>query len=108
MILIDAQEYAKELANEMDWPGRHPEFISAIECAMADLSDMPHIEAEPVKHAKWEKVIRTDSDGYDTYWFRCSECYEDAPKNRYGHDYFSKRCPRCGSYMTSEGEGTDD
>lgn len=75
---------------------------------VGDILDAPTIEAEPVKHAKWEKAIRTDSDGYDTYWFRCSECHEDAPKNSYGHDYFSKRCPRCGSYMTIESEATDE
>lgn len=93
--LINSQEYCKELYKEMEWPGRHPEFVSAIECAIADLSDMPHIEAEPIIRATWKKIIQKGS-----YWYACSNCEEDVPKNRWGSDYFSNRCPKCGAHMS--------
>ncbi len=102
MRLIDAHGYCKELKNEMEWPGRHPEFISAIECAIADLGDMPTIEAEPIVHAFWKK--RT---GHGVYWYACSNCDEDVPKGRYGQDYFSRRCPHCGAHMDFESEEAD-
>ena len=102
MRLVDADELILKHGDDItNWDKPCAVYISSIENA-------PTIEAEPIKHAKWERAIRTDSNGFDTCWFRCSECYEDAPKNRYGHDYFSKRCPRCGSHMTIESEATDE
>lgn len=128
MRLIDAQEYAKELKSEMDYPGRHPEFISAIECAIADLSDMPTIEVgmveneilfkrdsfksiavdatEPIVNAFWKKRV-----GHGAYWYACSNCDTDVPKDRWGNDYFSRRCPHCGAHMDFESvetEATDE
>lgn len=102
MRLIDAHEYAKELKNEMDWPGRHPEFISAIECAMADLSDMPTIEARPVVHARW--IFVNDRCA-------CSECRKCLSYD--GNDVILDMsnlpyCPHCGATMDLESEGTDE
>ena len=91
---IDAQEYAKELVNEMEWPGRHPEFISAIECAMADLSDMPTLEVRPVVHAKW--MMGLDIADYE--YGVCSACgyYE---WHAFPCNYTPKFCPECGATM---------
>lgn len=99
MRLIDAQEYAKELKNEMDWPGRHPEFISAIECAMADLSDMPTIEAKPIVHAEWIWTVNGEAD-HEQYWV-CSHCKE--------HTFYKTPfCAGCGATMDLERQGTDE
>lgn len=91
MILIDPIKVYKELHDEMAWPGRHPEFISAIECAMADVSDIPRIEAEPVIHAEWKYEDPCPSD-YDEFW-TCSNCGEHM-------FYQSNYCPSCGAKMT--------
>ena len=48
MRLINARAYRDELQKEIEWPGRSPEFIDAIEVAIADLSDMPTIDAVEV------------------------------------------------------------
>ena len=96
MRLVDAHEYVKELKNEMDWPGRHPEFISAIECAMADLSDMPTIDARPVVHAEWVWTVNGEAD-HEQYWV-CSNCKE--------HSFHkSPYCSECGATMDLESEG---
>ena len=47
--LIDAIAYCKELIKEKDYPGRSKEFMDAIEVAIADLSDMPTIDALTLK-----------------------------------------------------------
>ena len=52
MRLIDARAYCEELCAERDYPGRSQEFINAIEVAIADLSDMPTIDAVPVVRCK--------------------------------------------------------
>lgn len=95
MRLINAIDYAKELKAEMEWPGRHPEFISAIECAMADLGDMPTIEAEPVHHAKWR--VETDEEMPNPMFklVVCCGCNEKA-NNTYNY------CPNCGAKMDLE------
>ena len=47
--LIDAIEYCKELNKEKDYPGRSKDFMDAIEVAIADLGDMPTIDALTLK-----------------------------------------------------------
>ena len=96
MILVELEKCYKELHDEMTWPGRHPEFISAIECAIADLGDLPHIEARPVVHAKW--VCLEPEIGY----FACSECDHRILRAK------SNYCPNCGATMDLDEEGTDE
>lgn len=61
------------------------------------------VDVEPIIHGKWMKVTR---DGM--YWYACSHCTKGVPKDHYGHDYFSRRCPECGAHMTFESEATDE
>ena len=109
MRLIDAHEYVKELAAERDWPGRSQDFMDAIDCAWADLSDMPTIEAKPVVHGRWEKdfdMRRMDGHIYD---YRCSVCHSPAHKGCYNNnDRFTNYCPYCGAKMDLKSEGTDE
>lgn len=59
--LIDANEYCMELYNEMNYPGRSEEFMTAIDVAIADLADAPTVDAVEVarcrecKHHYWEQ-----------------------------------------------------
>ena len=46
--LIDAKVYCMELYNEMNYPGRSEEFMTAIDVAIADLADVPTVDAVPV------------------------------------------------------------
>ncbi len=46
------------------------------------------------------KWVRVEDDC--TYWFACSECGADIPKNKWGNDYYSAYCPDCGAYMDGE------
>ena len=46
--LIDAKVYCMELYNEMNYPGRSEEFMTAIDVALADLADAPTVDAVPV------------------------------------------------------------
>ena len=46
--LIDAKVYCMELYNEMNYPGRSEEFMTAIDVAIADLADAPTVDAVPV------------------------------------------------------------
>ena len=52
MRLIDAKAYCMELYNEMNYPGRSEEFMTAIDVAIADLADAPTVDAVPVSELK--------------------------------------------------------
>lgn len=70
-----------------------------------DIADAPTIEAEPIKHGKWEhyktEVLCDDIMGgeYSFKFFRCSECHFDVGGNN-GFRY----CPNCGAQMMDEVE----
>ena len=50
--LIDSNIYYIELLNEMNYPGRSEEFMTAIDVAIADLADAPTVDAVPVSELK--------------------------------------------------------
>ena len=50
--LIDSNIYYIELRNEMNYPGRSKEFMTAIDVAIADLADAPTVYAVPVSELK--------------------------------------------------------
>ena len=59
--LIDANQYCMELYNEMNYPGRSEEFMTAIDVAIADLADASTVDALEVvrcrecEHHYWEQ-----------------------------------------------------
>ena len=56
------------------------------------LFDLPKVDAEPVRHARWEK------DQYGR--MRCTLCGTEACINRFGTGYVHSRyCPSCGAKM---------
>ena len=58
--LIDANEYCMELYNEMNYPGRSEEFMTAIDVAIADLADAPTVDAVEVVRYRECKYRGTD------------------------------------------------
>lgn len=110
MKIIDADKFLTDIQNiccdVCDTDERCPaysEFGHSFEQIRRVVEKQKTILAEPVVHAKWIKKTRNGG-----YWFCCAKCKEVVPKDRYGHDHFSRRCPNCGAYMTIESEGTDD
>ena len=93
--LIDAKVYCMELYNEMNYPGRSEEFMTAIDVAIADLADAPTVDAVPVRHGRWE----TNSDRPDS--LICSVC-------KFGFDMWKHDphnfCPNCGAKMDEVSE----
>ena len=65
-----------------------------------DIADAPTIEAEPIKHGRWEhyKTEITDDDimggEHEFKRFRCSICGYDVGGNSEFH-----YCPKCGAKM---------
>ena len=61
MRLIDTEMYCTELYNEMNYPGRSEEFMTAIDVAIADLADAPTVDVVEVvrcgecEHHYWEQ-----------------------------------------------------
>jgi hypothetical protein len=90
--LIDANAYCKELYGERDYPGRTQEFMDAIEVAIADLCDMPTVDAVEVVRGRWIE---------DTYCSNCRWFAEDEE----GHivQSFHNYCPNCGAKMDGDG-----
>ncbi len=70
--------------------GRHSGIADIIHYELAGL---PTIEAEPVKHGKWEFIV-THNGCTDDYDCKCSECSKSGvPSDRY--------CSYCGAKMTN-------
>ena len=67
--LIDANEYCMELYNEMNYPGRSEEFMTAIDVAIADLADAPTVDAvEVVRCRECKQGEIDDPDFPDQYY----------------------------------------
>ena len=64
----------------------------------------PSIEAEPVRHGRWDEVWCFDYMDYTHY---CSECNYDAlTKEGTMHDeVLTSYCPNCGAKMDGGAEG---
>ena len=90
MRLVDAEMYCTELYNEMNYPGRSEEFMTAIDVAIADLADAPTVDAVLVRHGQWE----TNSDRPDSLICSVCKCGFDMWKHD-PHNF----CPNCGSKM---------
>ena len=65
MRLVDAEMYCTELYNEMNYPGRSEEFMTAIDVAIADLADAPTVNAGEVVQCNDCKFGDWDSEPND-------------------------------------------
>ena len=77
----------------------------------AIIENAPTVDAEPVRHGRWETVFMSEATGYDptlanyidtVFCHRCSVCKEDARLDEFGEEMISKYCPNCGAKMDEE------
>lgn len=106
MRLIDADALAKKWQDVLDEKADEKGSVAYItfELFIDRLKEEPTIEAEPVKHGRWEESA--DGDGAV-----CSHCKEDFCNIIHETDRF-KRCPNCGAKMdvtdTNAGDKEDN
>ena len=93
MRLIDANMYCMELYNEMNYPGRSEEFMTAIDVAIADLADAPTVDAVPVRHGRWECNKPCPVCGGDRFEGLDADIWAD---------WEPPYCPNCGAKMDGE------
>ena len=63
------------------------------------ISEVPTIEAEPVRHGRWvDKMVRD---------WHCSECGKKASFDGYCYDDKPNYCPNCGAKMDEEADDED-
>lgn len=95
--LIDANA----LVEKAYWHGEHPtvdhlfaEGVDAVD--VRDIEEAPTIEAEPVRHGRWERT----SDGAA----RCTACKRKMNPSQYGYAF----CGLCGAKMDLGGMTNDE
>lgn len=97
--LIDATRIEQYILNNCS----DNEEINAI---YAEIINAPTVDAEPVRHGRWETVFMSEATGYDptlanyndpVFCRRCSVCKEDARLDEFGEEILSKYCPNCGA-----------
>jgi hypothetical protein len=87
MRIIDA-DYVKSKLNKSALGGHLHYYV----CGVID--DAPTIEAEPVKHARWEQCCNLMGE-----YFKCSECgYKAEVPTCMGEPIYIF-CPNCGAKM---------
>jgi hypothetical protein len=102
---IDADALRKQISEtyEYEFPtasGGFDEFATKIIPNI--INNAPTADAVPVVRGEW---IHGCHDGAGTEFCYCSECYEDALKDKGGYTEFSRYCPNCGAKMDGEKEG---
>ena len=103
MRLIDAKMYCMELYNEMNYPGRSEEFMTAIDVAIADLADAPTVDAVPVRHGRWvDKQLIKSFKHTNIPVVECSACGIDFCDIINNHYFMYNYCPNCGAKMDGE------
>ena len=95
---VSVDELKRRIAAEVEKDGNHvAAAMGKWVCAVAD--EMPAADVAEERLGQW--VRREDEI---TYWYECSICHNDPPRNNYGHEYFSLYCPACGAKMDGKGE----
>ena len=74
MRLIDAKVYCMELYNEMNYPGRSEEFMTAIDVAIADLADAPTVDAVEVVRCRECKQGEVDDPDFPDQYYCHAGC----------------------------------
>ena len=94
---IDAYALVKEIAEMHFGDMSSDEF--AMVCRIHDMViDAPTIEAEPMRHGRWEDV------SMDTVCSVCGTKFSDEMYWIQGDFMYPKRCPECGAKMDAKEE----
>lgn len=59
---------------------------------VSEIENMPADNVKEIIPAKWIKVTNGGS-----YWYACSYCGHDVPRNTWNRYWFSDWCPNCGA-----------
>ena len=97
--LIDREATLKKMCETCGYCARfenamrstHPDFVTDKCNNYKFLEEQPAIEAEPVRHGRWN--YRHEDD-----WCYCTACGVDAEGN-YGEPLETDYCPHCGARM---------
>jgi hypothetical protein len=103
--LKNATKYGNETAEQ-----QHNSYSTMMLYEIADMiDDAPAVDAEPVRHGRWEPVFRRNVFGeHYVEWHACSICKELALsrcENYMDDEELSNYCPNCGCKMDAEVEG---
>lgn len=85
---------------------RAPCYLSKTACEQ--IKRMPTIEAEPVRHGKWQPCPIDEANSFGD-WFECSVCHSDFEFSE--HSIFvgdAEFCPFCGAKMDGDTPETDE
>lgn len=95
MSLVDVDLIIKELEEQMEVAFNKnvapTSWSYALSCFIDDLKEQPTVDAEPVRHGKWERVEYSFVGGY-----RCSCCGSKALDDSFNY------CGYCGAKMDGE------
>ena len=61
------------------------------------LNSQPTADVVEVKRGYWKR-----EDNKVCYWYVCSECRDEIPRNKYGGWSFPNYCPNCGARMDGD------
>lgn len=103
---IDAEALVKTLTEEAAYRIEHSEerdFVVGITHGIIVARDIvrlaPAADVAPVRRGEWIHGCR---NGPGTEFCYCSECSEDALKDKAGYTEFSDFCPSCGADMRKD------
>lgn len=98
MRLIDADALAIYLADRFSPNGEHPIIDALYAGLMRAIAKAPTIEAEPVRHGRWEEV------SMDTVCTVCGTKFNDEMYWIQGDGMNPNYCPECGAKMDAKEE----
>ena len=98
MRLIDAEKLCLYLADiQLANRGWKDDYCEVLDDIISIIDEQTTIEAEPVRHGRWEKCSQYDIFDY----CQCSEC------GYFSFDGDTNYCPYCGTKMDGEDENED-
>ena len=89
------------IVSEYIWAGD-----SVVGIRRMDLSYLPTIEAEPVRHGRWVEIKGMAPPEYHGK-HRCSICCARALERKF-HEELSEHCPNCGAKMDGDKHDTEE
>ena len=103
---IEREKLTFHLAQELEFLGEPDSShqpvaygcVNGLKTALSYANDIPVADVVEVRHGHWK---REDNDV--CYWYVCSECKDEIPRNKYGGWSFPSYCPNCGAKMDGKG-----
>ena len=105
MRLVDADEIMEKLGIFNDHVHGNEHFLYGIETAREIVDNSPTVDASPVVHGQWIKMVGMMPPEYHGH-YNCSECgwHMKGLRNSWTREEELSYCPNCGAKM----DGGDD